>query len=67
VHPIFDTACAPACTVLTCSCSKGAYWSSTTVAANPPIAWQVSFSLGGTISAGKTSLIWVRAVRSAAP
>jgi hypothetical protein len=67
VHPIFDTACAPACTVLTCSCSKGAYWSSTTVAANPPIAWQVSFSLGGTISAGKTALIWVRAVRTAAP
>jgi len=66
VHPIFNTGCAvPGCTVLTCSCSTGLYWSSTTVAANPPIAWVVSYSLGGIIAGTKTTPNAVRAVRDA--
>jgi hypothetical protein len=69
VHPIFNTGCVPGCTVLTCACAKAApgYWTSTTVAANPPLAWEVGFSLGGTLSAAKTGLFFVRAVRSAGP
>lgn len=68
VHPVFQTACAPGCGVTVCACAKaGGYWTSTTVAANPPLAWQVLFSLGGTISAGKTGPLFVRAVRTAAP
>lgn len=68
VHPVFNTACVPGCGVLACACSKaGNYWSSTTVAANPPNAWTVLFSLGGTISGAKTSPLFVRAVRTATP
>lgn len=65
VHPVFSTACNPSCTVITCSCTKGStgYWSSTTVAANPPLAWYVSFQLGATLSSPKTQLFFVRAVR----
>jgi len=48
VDPVFNTACAPGCSVTTCSCSVASYdWSSTTSAYYPTDAWGVYF-YGGT-------------------
>jgi hypothetical protein len=64
VDPVFNTACAPGCTVLTCSCTKtGDHWSSTSFLNLATQAWFVSLD-SGTVSRGvKTSLDFVRAVR----
>ena len=64
VAPEFDAGCVPGCTPLTCSCTvpSGAYWSSTTLADDPALAWdQVGF---GYLDTDNKSLNWyVRAVR----
>jgi len=70
IIPPLHTPCPLGCSVLTCACTKSSapgYWSSTTVAANPPLAWLVSFQLGGTISGTKITPTWARAVRDAVP
>lgn len=64
VAPEFDVACVPGCTALTCSCTvaSGAYWSATTLADDPALAWEaVGF---GYLSTDNKGLNWyVRAVR----
>jgi len=40
LDPVFNTACAPSCTVTTCSCdAANFYWSSTSLAPLPNFAW----------------------------
>ena len=47
VSPAFNTGCAPACTVLTCSCTVSNYsWSSSPYSNYPDFAWLVFFSDG---------------------
>jgi len=64
VAPEFDAGCVPGCTPLTCSCTVGggAYWSSTTLADDPDLAWdQVGY---GYLDWDDKRLNWyVRAVR----
>jgi hypothetical protein len=45
VAPAFDNNCSAGCSVTTCSCSAAlaGYWSSTTLASEPVVAWGVSF------------------------
>jgi hypothetical protein len=65
VSPAFDTDCATACTVLTCSCTvSDDYWSAIAYADLPPRhAWLVNF-LDGQVRAGTKSFqFYVRAVR----
>jgi hypothetical protein len=63
VSAAFNTACAPACTVLTCSCTLSSnYWTSTTFAI-PDLAWFVYFDYGYDGADSKTHLFFVRAVR----
>jgi hypothetical protein len=63
-HESFATSCAPACTVLTCSCTRpDYYWSSTTYLASPLYAWTVYFNAGDTYASNKTQSYFVRAVR----
>lgn len=61
----FDTACAPTCTVLTCSCTRGAmHWSATANAGSPDTAWFVHFGESGSVYPEyKSSALAVRAVR----
>lgn len=64
VSAAFNTACAPACTVLTCSCTVPSnYWSSTTLTPIPDWAWFVYFDYGHDGGDGKNHLFFVRAVR----
>jgi len=59
----FDTNCQPACSVTTCSCTKPAYyWSSSTLLSGG--AWTVDFGYGNVIADTKTKTYSVRAVRS---
>jgi hypothetical protein len=61
VDAAFNTSCAASCTVTTCSCTQSnGYWSSTTATS---FAWFVSFDDGVIHSSGKTSTLYVRAVR----
>ena len=63
----FDSGCAPACTVLTCSCKGSAntlYWTSTSYALQPLAAWVVNFNSAQTYAADKDGFkMNVRAVR----
>ena len=60
----FDSACAPACSVTTCSCTKPApYWASTTYLSIPARAWTVNFAAGHLGPDIKTFTNSVRAVR----
>jgi hypothetical protein len=60
----FDAGCAPACTVLDCSCTEAnRHWSSTSVEAAPSLGWNVDFGDGRTVAASKGSAYPVRAVR----
>ncbi|HEY8515542.1 MAG TPA: DUF1566 domain-containing protein [Candidatus Binatia bacterium] len=62
--PEFDTACAPGCTVLTCSCTASwDHWTSTSYADDPLRAWLVSFKGGFTSLDLKPNANPVRAVR----
>ena len=66
VSPAFNTSCTASCTVLTCSCTSGYYWSSTSQASNSTDAWFVDFGRygDGFVGAFNTSnLIAVRGVR----
>ena len=63
VDPVFNTACAPGCTVLTCSCTAAApYHSSTKTAWNPEDNWHVDFDRAEVFK-GQTASEFVRAVR----
>jgi hypothetical protein len=66
VSASFNTSCAAACTVLTCSCTSASfgYWSSTSRAASGVFAWVVGFSEGNVVFGQKTvASSAVRAVR----
>ena len=64
VDPVFNTACAPGCTVTSCSCTvPSPYWSSSSFAGIPPHAWLVEFLIGNVGSSDKGNGGFVRAVR----
>jgi cysteine-rich repeat protein len=64
VSPAFDTGCVASCTVTTCSCTvSDSYWSSSTLADFPFLAWFVDFYHGSMLSVAKPSGWLVRAVR----
>jgi hypothetical protein len=64
VSPAFNNDCAPACTVLTCSCTyPNYYWSSTTSANYIQNAVAVFFNFGFTFAPFKSENNYVRAVR----
>jgi hypothetical protein len=67
VDAAFNTACAPSCTVLTCSCTQTHdYWSSTSLELDPRDVWVVEFLLGQVGYGLKSGLgiLYVRAVRN---
>ncbi|MFN2425874.1 MAG: DUF1566 domain-containing protein [Candidatus Binatia bacterium] len=64
-HSAFHSDCVAACTVTTCSCTQSNnYWSSSTYQNDPPGAWYVSFNVGLTSFAHKSTSRGVRAVRA---
>ncbi|MEE8147756.1 MAG: DUF1566 domain-containing protein [Longimicrobiales bacterium] len=64
VDPAFDTGCVPSCTVTSCSCTPPSfYWSSSTFAISPTLAWTVVFSSGVGAVQPKSMNLFVRAVR----
>lgn len=64
VSPVWNTSCAPGCTVLNCSCTVPSYyWSSSTYANFPLSAWRVYFFDGVTFANFKSNSFYVRAVR----
>lgn len=64
VSPAFNTNCVANATVLTGSCTSSFYWSSTSFAFNPDVAWVDIFSFGGVTAINKhADIIHVRAVR----
>lgn len=64
VPALFDTGCTPGCTVLTCSCTTASdYWTSSTVAEFPELAWVVSFGESAATGGAKSSFFYLRAVR----
>jgi len=65
IAPALDTACAPGCTVLTCSCTtQFAYWSSSTYELFPNLAWGVNTTDSYVNTFDKTfNQYYVRAVR----
>jgi hypothetical protein len=64
VEPAFHTACTGGCTVLSCSCTRSTvYWSSSTVAGDPTLAWYLDFFDGFVGAGGKTDTFAVRGVR----
>jgi hypothetical protein len=68
VLPAFNTSCISGCTALTCSCTSGAYWSSTTYVGDHTFAWSVSFFDGLLSASGKIlNALRVRAVRGGVP
>jgi hypothetical protein len=63
ISPAFNTGCSLGCNVLTCSCTRTFYWSSTAVAPDPRRAWTVTF-FGSTLPVTKGGEYHsVRAVR----
>jgi hypothetical protein len=64
VNAVFNTSCAPSCTVNTCSCTQSLnYWSVSTLAPFPTGAWQVWFFDGDVYFELKTRVYYVRLVR----
>jgi hypothetical protein len=66
VSSAFDTNCQAPCSVTSCSCTstENSYWSSTTLAPDPEIAWAVNFFVGEVAYQGKgTFELAARAVR----
>lgn len=64
VDSAFNTNCAPACTVTTCSCTQSlSYWSSSSLAASANYAWLVEFFFGLGDLEVKSTNGYVRAVR----
>jgi hypothetical protein len=67
VATVFNTDCAPGCTVTACSCATGgAHWSSTTDTEFPELGWEVLFDVGYVVNDAKVSPNFVRAVRGGA-
>lgn len=63
----FHTSCAPACTVLTCSCTvSSSYGSSSSFAGAPQNAWAVFFNGGDVGNVSKSASFSARAVRAGA-
>jgi hypothetical protein len=63
----FNAACAPTCTVSTCSCTQSdGYWSSSTYQNVPVSAWLVNFTVGQTNGSFKSVSLYVRGVRAGA-
>ena len=68
VSDAFKTPCVAGDTVLTGSCTAASnYWSSTTFAFNPGIAWDVNFNFGSVNAFSKDFTGRVRAVRGGSP
>jgi hypothetical protein len=65
IDSAFNTACAPACSVTTCSCTvRDSYWTATPVVDLPGAAWAVDFNRGTVSYYDDTTLpLFVRAVR----
>ncbi len=64
VDPVFNSGCVAACTVTTCSCTvPDHYWSSTSSAFIPSVAWGVFFASGFQGGIGKGGFNFARAVR----
>jgi hypothetical protein len=64
VSPAFNTSCAPGCAVTACSCTASYYyWSSTSIAGSPGVAWGVDFDDGFMSVFSKDGNGHVRAVR----
>ena len=64
VSPAFNTSCTASCTVLTCSCTaSNFYWSSSSYAGNPTVAWNVVFNGGFSGALGTSDYVAVRGVR----
>jgi hypothetical protein len=65
VPGVFNSTCAPGCSVTTCSCITltNSYWTSTTYSQLPAAAWVVNFSVGNIFADIKSSDYYVRAVR----
>ena len=61
VAPIFNTGCTANCTVTTCSCTASFYWSSTSNAPSPNLAWYVDFSFGSATTAAFKDSVVIRA------
>jgi hypothetical protein len=64
VGPAFNTSCSSGCTVLTCSCTNGnEWWSSSSAVLNPGDGWWGSFLFGHVSFSPKGTGLRVRAVR----
>jgi hypothetical protein len=64
VDAAFNNGVAGFCDALSCSRTQpGFYWSSTTHAALPAVAWFVDFFSGNVSGGGKSGTVFVRAVR----
>lgn len=64
VNAAFNTACAPACTVTTCSCTQSNdYWSATRYQDNPSNAWSLDFNVGSVDASNRSVGTRVRGVR----
>ena len=64
VSAAFNTGCTPGCAVTSCSCTQPAfYWSSSSGAGFPSLAWGVAFGYGYGLVDGKPYSLSVRAVR----
>jgi len=64
VAAAFNAGCMPGCTVTSCSCTQpNYYWSSSSFAASPKLAWNVLFYSGYRTPNAKMSILFVRAVR----
>src|SRR5262249_42151799 len=66
ISPAFNTGCVPGCSVLTCSCTREAYWTSTTTAHSRRDAWGAGFQDGTLVRQAKATRLAVRAVRGGA-
>ena len=65
VDPAFDSGCTLGCTVTACSCTRPGsnYWTSTSYASSPALAWFVNSEAGVTNALSKNASFYVRAVR----
>jgi hypothetical protein len=66
VYPIFNTGCAPGCTVLTCSCTRQDIYATSTIYLGYPSAhWRYNFTDGDMYASYSTDNTKARAVRTA--
>jgi hypothetical protein len=64
VAAAFNSACVASCAVTTCSCTtRNAYWSSTSNAQLPTVAWDVQFAGAATGTFVKGAALFARGVR----